>query len=151
MNLLSSTRATNSAAQRTVARQQPLRWPGRQFGDQKYAVALTGNHVAKRSTAPRSTPHSPSRLVAREQFRCRAPSRLLLEMPYLVHLLSSSESMDMNSLASLDFGSNSLQSVHQFEVFGTELVDQRIGLFGERLDRLSIGLLNRFDLTLELG
>ena len=31
--------------------------------------------------------------------------KCILEMPYLVHLLSSSESMDMNSSASLDFGS----------------------------------------------
>jgi hypothetical protein len=31
--------------------------------------------------------------------------RLIFEIPYLVHLLSSSESMDINSLASLDFGS----------------------------------------------
>ena len=70
-------------------------------------------------------------------------------MLYLVHLLSSSESMDINSLASLD---DLLQSVHQFEVLGTELIDQRIGLFDERLDRLSIGvLLNRFDLIFELA
>jgi hypothetical protein len=43
-----------------------------------------------------------------------------------------------------------LQSVQQFGVFGTELVDQRIGLFAERLDRLGIGLLlGRFDLIVE--
>ena|SRR5262252_1513726 len=49
-------------------------------------------------------------------------------------------------------GIDLLQSVHQFEVFGTELVDQRFGLFGERLDRLSIGvLLNRFEPIFELG
>jgi hypothetical protein len=41
--------------------------------------------------------------VLAEQLR-RRPS-LFLEMPYLLHLLSSSESMDMNSSASLDFGS----------------------------------------------
>jgi hypothetical protein len=49
----------------------------------------------------------------------RRPSRLLLEMPYLVHLLSSSEIMHINSWASLDFGSNyDLEfcsiSVHRF-------------------------------------
>jgi hypothetical protein len=45
-----------------------------------------------------------------------------------------------------------LQFVHQFEVFGAELVDQRFGLFDERLGRFSIGvLLKRFDLIFELG
>jgi hypothetical protein len=41
-----------------------------------------------------------------------------------------------------------LQTVHQFEVFGTELVDQRLSLFAERFERLGIILLvSRFDLT----
>ena len=41
-----------------------------------------------------------------------------------------------------------LQSVHQFEVFGTELVEQRIGLFVERFKRLGIILLrSRLHLT----
>src|SRR6516164_1245906 len=45
-----------------------------------------------------------------------------------------------------------LQSVHQFEVFGTKLVEQRIGLFVERLERLVIILLRSlFDLIVELG
>src|SRR5437764_2062367 len=48
----------------------------------------------------------PGRILA-EQLCRRSPSRLFSEMPYLVHLLSSSESMDINSLASLDFGSTS--------------------------------------------
>ena len=45
-----------------------------------------------------------------------------------------------------------LQSVHQFEVFGTELVEQRIGLFVERFKGLGIVLLrSRLDLTFEVG
>jgi len=45
-----------------------------------------------------------------------------------------------------------LQSVHQFEVFGTELVEQRLSLSAERFERLGIILLlSRYDLTLELG
>jgi len=45
-----------------------------------------------------------------------------------------------------------LQSVYQFGVFGTELVDQRIGLFAERFDRLGIVLLlSRLYLILELS
>ena len=45
-----------------------------------------------------------------------------------------------------------LQSVHQFEIFGTELVGQRFGLFFERFERLGIILFrSRFDLTFELG
>src|SRR6516162_6682483 len=45
-----------------------------------------------------------------------------------------------------------LQSVHQSGVFGPELVEQRIGLFVERLERLVIILLRSlFDLIVELG
>src|SRR5437764_13210714 len=45
-----------------------------------------------------------------------------------------------------------LQSVHQFEVFGTKLVEQRLSLFAERFKRLGIILLlSRFDLIFELG
>ena len=89
-------------------------------------------------------------------------------MPYLVHLLSSSESMDMNSLTSLDFGSTCSNPSINLKYSGPSLSisdagllrfnhargsgQSGFGLFGEHLDRLRIGrLLNRFDLTLERG
>jgi len=44
-----------------------------------------------------------------------------------------------------------IQSLYHFEVFRTEFVDQRMGLFAERLDRVAIVLsLSRLYLIEEL-
>ena len=82
----------------------------------------------------------------------RSPPRLFLEMPYLVHLLSSSESMDINSLASLDFGSTSSNPSINLKYSGPSLSSSDFSLSAERFERLGIILLRgRFDLIFELG
>ena len=44
-----------------------------------------------------------------------------------------------------------IQSPYHFGVFRTEFINQRIGLFGERFDRVEIVLLlTGFDLSVEL-
>ena len=54
---------------------------------------------------PRNVRRNASCLILRQQLRCGSPPWLFLEWPHLVQFLSSCESIDINSLASLELGS----------------------------------------------
>jgi hypothetical protein len=85
-----------------------------QAGPEIMSVSIRFRPISRTKHNPRSASMLPSVVAAAAAIRRASSSLSNLaaerrpgSMSYLVHLLSSSESMDINSLASLDFGSTS--------------------------------------------